>query len=51
MPWLLQASHLTVESFKLPGRLNHFLRKLLSRKYTDIGNPRVCLLRISFSQD
>ena len=28
MPWPPQASHLTVESFKIPERLNYFLQKL-----------------------
>ena len=29
MSWPPQASHLTVESFKIPERLNYFLQKLL----------------------
>ena len=51
MPWPPQASHLTVESFKMPERLNYFLQKLLSGKYTDTNSPRLSRLKLSFSQD
>ena len=50
MPWPPKASHLTVESFKIPERLNYFLQKLLSGKYTDIDSPRVSHLKLSFIQ-
>ena len=46
-----QASHHTVESFKIPERLNCFLQKLLRGKYTDTDSPRVSCLILSFSQD
>ena len=51
IPWPPQASHLTVESSKIPERLNYFLQKLFSRKYTDIDSPRVSRLKLSFPQD
>ena len=46
-----QASHLTVQPYKIPKRLSYFLQKILSVKYTDIDSPRVSLLKLSFSQD
>ena len=51
MPWPLQASRLRVESFKIPERLNYFLQKRFSGKYTDTDSPRASRLKLSFSQD
>ena len=52
MPWPPQASHLTVESFKIPERSNYFLQKQIYVQIcTDIDSLRVSCLKISFSQD
>ena len=51
IPWPPQASHLTVESSKIPERLNYFLQKLFGGKYTDIDSPRVSRLKLSFPED
>ena len=51
MPWPPQVLHLAVESFKTLKKLNYFLQKLLSGKYTNIDSTRVSCLKLLFSQD
>ena len=51
MPWPPQVLHLAVESFKTLEKLNYFLQKLLSGKYTNIDSTRVSCLKLLFSQD